>query len=142
MLLEKGVQIATRRLPKVISPGIHAVLDLAVAGSFLVAGVLAWKRGQHKVALSSWMIAGTGLGLAVFTNYPAGIARLISLPAHGKIDAGMSGLIGALPTLMDFGEEDSSRFFRWQAVAVAAVVGLTDFSDSAPARSRSRHRAA
>lgn len=141
-LLQKGVQMLTRHMPKAISPTAHAILDLAFAGSFLVAGILAWKRREHKAAISSWIIAGSEVGLALATDYPGGVARLISYPTHGKIDAGMSGLISSMPQLMDFASERMGSFFRVQAMSRAAVTGLTDFENKGRALRRGRFQAA
>ena len=141
-LLVKGVQIAARRMPKVISPTVHAVIDLALAGSFIVSGIMAWRRGQQKAALGAWIVAGTELGLALCTDYPAGVVRAISFANHGKIDAGLTGLIGTMPSVMGFDDEEPSGMFRTHAVAVAAVTGLTDFSGDRQLASGRRSRAA
>lgn len=131
-LMEKGVETIANRMPKIIGPKTHAIIDYSMAGSFIVAGALAWK-GEHKAAaLSSWIVAGAELALSLMTDYPGGVAKLISFPTHGKIDAGMSGLIGSMPNLMRFSDEPSSGFFRTQGIALAAVTGLTDFSGVEP----------
>jgi len=46
-LIEKGVQAVAERMPKVISPRTHAIIDYATAGSFLLAGALLWKRNKR-----------------------------------------------------------------------------------------------
>ena len=125
-LLEKGVRLVTDRMPKVISPKVHAIIDYAFAGSFFLMGALAWKKSK-KVAISSFVIAGAETGLAMSTDYPGGVFRAISFPTHGKIDAGFSGLIGSMPNVMGFDDAASSWFFRSQGMALAAVTGLTDF---------------
>jgi hypothetical protein len=125
-VLEKGVQMMTNRMPKVVSPRAHAIIDYALAASFAVAGARSW-RGSKKAAISAFIIAGAELGVAMITDYPGGVAGLISFPAHGTIDAGMSGLIASMPNLMGFGDERQAWFFRVQAMSMAAVTGLTDF---------------
>lgn len=137
-LMEKGVETIANRMPKIISPKAHAIIDYGMAGSFIVAGAVAWK-GEHKAAaLSSWIVAGAELALSMMTDYPGGVAKLISFPTHGKIDAGMSGLIGSMPNLMRFSDEWPSWFFRSQGMTMAAVTGLTDFSGVTPQRRQMR----
>ncbi|MFB3915316.1 MAG: hypothetical protein ACE14M_01195 [Terriglobales bacterium] len=125
-LLEKGVHTLTGRMPKVISPKVHAIIDYAVAGSFLLAGALAWKRDK-KSAISSFIVGGAGMGIAMTTDYPGGVWKLLSFPTHGKIDVGFAGMISSMPNLFGFDNAAGSWFFRSQGMAMAAVTGLTDF---------------
>jgi hypothetical protein len=120
------------RMPKVISPRTHAIIDYGTAASFIVAGALAWKGGYQKAAISSWVIAGTELAVAMMTDYPGGVARMINFETHGKIDAGMAGLVGSMPNFMGFSDEWLSWFFRGQGMSIAAVTGMTDFGGVRP----------
>jgi hypothetical protein len=133
-LLEKGVKTIADRMPKVISPKTHAIIDYGMAGSFILAGALAWKGNQKTAAISSWIVAGAELAVSMMTDYPGGVAKLISFPTHGKIDAGFSGMIGSMPNLMRFTGEWPAWFFRSQGMAMGAVTGLTDFSAVQPQR--------
>lgn len=137
-LMEKGVHSIADRMPKVISPKIHAVIDYSVALSFIAVGAAAWRRRQKIAAISSFIVAGAELGLSMITDYPGGVARLISFPTHGQIDAGMAGMVGSLPNMMGFSGEQPSRFFRMQALSIAAVTGLTDFEAVRGVRARAR----
>jgi hypothetical protein len=138
-LLEKGVHTVANRLPKVVSPRTHAFVDYALAGSFVAAGVAALKTNE-KAAISAFIIASAELTMSMLTDYPGGVAKLISLPTHLKIDTGMSGLIGSMPNLMGFSKERHSRFFRGQAMAMAALAALTRTTEQPEAQVR--HRAA
>jgi hypothetical protein len=138
-LLEKGVHTVANRLPKLVSPRTHAFVDYALAGSFLVAGVAALKTSE-KAAISAFIVAGAELTMAILTDYPGGVAKLISLPSHLKVDTGMSGLVGSMPNLMGFSEERHSWFFRGQAMAMAALAALTYITEHPEASVR--HRAA
>src|SRR5271167_1036388 len=51
-VLQKSVQMVAGRLPKIIGPNTHALLDYAVAGSFLLMGAIFWRRNK-RAALSS-----------------------------------------------------------------------------------------
>jgi hypothetical protein len=58
------------------------------------------------------------------------VVRRICFPTHGRIDIGMATLVASLPGMMGFKDDAESRFFDMQAVALAAVTGLTDFTGS------------
>jgi len=142
MLLEKGVNLLSNNLPKVISPKTHAIIDYAVVagGFFAIAGV-AWKR--HKPAAIASLICGIGeTTVAMLTDYPGGVGiNAIDFPTHGKIDAGIAAAVGSLPNLMEFTDEWPAWFFRSHALAIATVTGLTDFTGQRPAIRR-RYQAA
>jgi len=143
-LIEKGVQAVAERMPKVISPRTHAIIDYATAGSFLLAGALLWKRNK-RAAVGAMLCGAMEAGTAMVTDYPGGVKPLISFQTHGRIDAGFAGFVATLPNLMMFGGEPEAMFFRGQGVALAAVTGLTDFSaasDGAVRKPRARRRRA
>ncbi len=114
-------------LPKVISPGVHAVIDYAVAGSFLLMGGLFWKNNKRASA-GAFMIGGAMLAESLCTDYPGGVTDVISFQMHGKLDTGMAGLIASLPDLLGFKSEPEAKHFRMQGFAEAMIVGLTDWN--------------
>ncbi len=125
-LLEKGVRAVADRMPKVITPGIHAIIDYGVAASFLAIGIKSILDDQKKAGISAIIVAGAELALNLMTDYPGGVAEVIDLPTHIKIDYGMSGLVGSMPNLMGFTDEWQSWFFRSQGMAIAATASLTE----------------
>lgn len=125
-LMQKGVQVLTERMPKVISPKTHAIIDYATAGSFFLAGALLWRRNR-RAAIGAFLCGAAEAGTAMVTDYPGGVTKAISFQTHGRIDAGMAGLVASIPTFMAFGDEPEAMFFRGEGVAMAAVTGLTDF---------------
>jgi len=129
-IIQKGVQAVTARMPKVISPKAHAIIDYATAGSFFLAGALLWKRNK-RAALGAMLCGAVEVSTAMMTDYPGGVKPALSFETHGRIDAGFSGFVASLPNLMMFGGEPEAMFFRGQCVAIAAVTGLTDFSADA-----------
>lgn len=141
-LLEKGVHAVTGRMPKVISPKIHAIIDYGLAGSFLLMGVIAWKQRKHKSAISSFIVGGAELGIALTTDYPGGVWKKIRFPTHGKIDAGFAGMIGSMPNIFGFDSAADTWFFRSQGMALAATTGLTDFRGVESEPYSRRYRAA
>ena len=141
-MMQKGVQMLTDRMPKVISPRTHAIIDYATAGAFFVAGAMLWGRSK-RAAIGSLVCGAMEAGTAMVTDYPGGVTDLISFQTHGRIDAGFAGFVAALPNLLMFGGEPEAMLFRAKGIAIAAVTGLTDFSEGRQSgRRRSRNRRA
>jgi hypothetical protein len=141
MLMEKGVNLLSNNLPKVISPKTHAIIDYAVvAGGFFAIAGAAWKR--HKSAAVASLICGVAeTTVNMLTDYPGGVAKVIDFPTHGKIDAGFAAVVGTMPNLMGFTDEWPAWFFRSHAIAMATVTGMTDFTGERAELHR-RYRAA
>jgi hypothetical protein len=125
-LMKSGVEMAANRLPKVITPTTHAIIDYVVAGSFFLMGALFWKRSK-RAAMSSFICGGAVTATSLLTDYPGGVAHLIPFPTHGRIDAGLAAVCYAMPDLMDFDDHKEKWFFRGQALAETVVVAMTDF---------------
>jgi hypothetical protein len=135
-LAEIGVRALSNRLPKVISPKSHAIIDYATAGGFFLMTGLMWKR--HKRAAIAALACGINeVTTSMITDYPGGVAGVISLPTHLKIDSGFAGVVTSLPNLLGFTGEWPSIYFRSQGMAMAAIAGMTDEGVS---RTRRRHR--
>jgi len=143
-ILDTSVKALSNRLPKVISPKTHAIIDYATAGSFFLMGALLWKR-HKRAAIGSLVCGAIEANTAMITDYPGGVADVISFETHGKIDAGFAGFVGMLPTMLGFSDDKESWFFRGQAMGLAAVTGMTDFEyyeeDSIRRRRRARRAA-
>src|SRR5271165_4103785 len=125
-LWKKGLRIAISKMPKVIDPTTHAVLDYAIAGSFLLMGILFWKRNKC-AAVSSLLCGGASAANIWLTDYPGGGRKVISYKAHGHIDTGIAGMTAGMPRVLRFEDEPQARFFEVEALAQTAIVGLTDF---------------
>jgi hypothetical protein len=125
-LLQKGIELAAGRMPKVINPTTHAVIDYAVAGTFFLMGALYWRRNR-KAALGA-MLCGSATAMNnLLTDYPGGVQQTLSYKAHGRIDAGLAGITGTMPRLLGFSDDPEARFFGVQALTETAVTALTDF---------------
>jgi len=140
-LLETSIRTLTHRMPKVITPKAHAIIDYATAGSFFLMGALFWRRNK-RAAVASMALGAAETATAMLTDYPGGISPAISFKTHGKIDAGMAGMIGLVPTLLVFGGKSEAAFFRGQALAMAAVTAMTDFEAGSRKQPRRGRRAA
>ncbi len=132
-LLDSLAKKATDYLPSVISPAGHAAADYASVGGFLAFGAWAWNRNR-RAAVGS---IGCGLfqvALAAVTDYPGGIIKRLSFTSHGRIDIGLATMVGTMPSYVGIQDAPEARFFRLQAVLLAAVTGLTDFTGSGRSR--------
>src|SRR3974390_2235715 len=127
-LLQKGVAMAARRLPKMISPRTHCALDYAVAGSFLLAGAVFWKRNR-RAALGSLLCGGATAAVSLLTDYSGRSHKPISYSMHGEIDAGLIAMTAAMPRLVDIKDDPEARFFTRQVVAKTAITAMTRFEN-------------
>lgn len=128
-MLVKATKWAAEKMPKAITPRTHAIIDYAMAAGFFGMAALFWKRNPR--AAISCLVCGAAETLTpLLTDYPGGVRRAISFETHGAIDAGLIGLAAGLPGLMRFSHEPEARFFGLQALAKAAVTGMTEFKRS------------
>jgi hypothetical protein len=128
-ILDQAARWTTNKLPKVIHPRAHAVIDYAMAASFFGMAAFFWRR--NKRAAVSALVCGTAETItSLCTDYPGGVVKEIPFETHGTIDFGLSGLVASLPAMLRFSDEPESRFFRVQGLALATVAGLTDFTGS------------
>jgi len=134
-LVETGVRALSNRLPKVISPKTHALIDYGVAGGFFLMAGLMW-RSSKRAAIASLACGAAETAVILLTDYPGGVAKLISFEAHGRIDAGISGAVAMLPSLLGFSHQKKSAFFRAQGLGMAATTGMTDFEATGQYRRR------
>jgi hypothetical protein len=125
--LDQAAKWTTNRLPKVINPTAHAIIDYATAASFFGMAAFFWNRNKH-AAISSLVCGATETLTALLTDYPGGITDAISFETHGSIDFGMAGFVASIPDMLRFSEDRESYFFRVQGIALAVVTGLTDFT--------------
>jgi hypothetical protein len=125
-LTDMATRAVADRLPKVIKPKAHAVLDYTVAGTFFALSAFFWKRNK-RAAIGAMACGATTVAVSLLTDYPGGIKPVISFETHGRIDAGMAGLTATMPTFLAFGDEDEAKFFRGAALVETIIAGLTDF---------------
>jgi len=126
------------KLPKVISPRQHAIIDYATAGAFALGAVLFWKN-HKRAAIASLACGAAEAGTGMMTDFPGGLWKVIPFETHGKIDVGLAAGLEAIPTLLAFGDDPRAWFFRSQGLSIAAVTGMTKFN-AGPRRSESRKR--
>lgn len=125
-LAQTGMNMMSKRLPKVINPTVHAIIDYTVAASFLAAGAFFWRRNK-RAAISAFVCGGATALSSMVTDYPGGVWKEMSFRTHGRIDAGLVGATGTMPSIMGFRDDKEARFFQVQSIAEAAVTAMTDF---------------
>jgi hypothetical protein len=126
-ILDKAAKGLADRLPSVISPRTHAIIDYTTAAAFLTMGGVLWRKNP-RAALASLICGSSELLTSLLTDYNGTSRRPISFPQHGRIDAGLVGMTAAMPSFLGFTETSQARFFGMQAVAKAVAAGLTDFT--------------
>jgi hypothetical protein len=125
-LMQKGVAMLSNRMPKVINPATHAIIDYAVAATFFAVSALFWNRNK-RAAVSSIVCGLAAATNSMLTDYPGGVFKVMSYRNHGRIDMGLAGITATMPDLMQFADEKEARFFELQAIAETAVAAMTDF---------------
>jgi len=128
-LLDRAAQWTTNRMPKLIGPKSHSVVDYAMAAAFIGMAAFFWRRNK-RAAVGAVLCGAAETFNALCTDYPGGVFREITFETHGAIDFSLSGMVASLPGVLRFSAEPESRFFRLQGLALAAVAGLTDFTGS------------
>jgi hypothetical protein len=119
-----------QRIPKVISPAQHAVLDYSVAATFVAFGLSV--RSRHRPAAALAFVNGAMIvGMSMLTNYPGGIFRILSFRAHRTGDIAQAALAGLGPLLFGFANDPEAKYFYGQAASEAGVIAATDWNAAA-----------
>ena len=138
-ILTSATHVLTRRMPKIISPKAHAVVDYVTAGAFLLTGASYWSRNK-RAALGAFVCGGAELATSLLTDYPGGVKKVISFRNHGRIDLGLAAMTATMPEFMGFRHDREKSFFLAQAALITAVTDLTDFGQISRARSPRRKK--
>ncbi len=125
-LVQKCVAMGAGRMPKLIQPRAHAVIDYLVAASFFITAGVCWRRNK-RAAIGSLICGGIASVNSALTDYPGGIWRVMSFQTHEKLDAGAAALTATMPRLMGFGDDPESKFFTLQSMLGTAITAATDF---------------
>jgi hypothetical protein len=130
-LVNKAVEAIGSRLPKIISPKVHAIIDYATIGSFVLMGALFWKNNK-RAAIAAWSCGAVEATTVLLTDFPGGVADVISFETHGKLDASLAGTVATLPNLLGFSGEPEAKHFRIQGGMIAGVTAMTRFKPESP----------
>jgi hypothetical protein len=119
-------------VPKLISPRVHAWLDVAVTGYFLTLGAIFAARGKGGPASAAFVNAGMIAGVSLFTDYQGTREKPINFKMHGTLDAIQAATAALGPVLHGFASEPESAFFYGQAANEVAVIAFTDWDEGMP----------
>jgi hypothetical protein len=126
---------AFENTPKLISPRVHAWLDIAVTGYFAILGTVCAFRGKKGAAIAAFVNAGMVAGVSAMTDYEGTGRKPINFKLHGTLDAVQATTAALGPVLHGFAGEPESAFFYGQAVNEIAVIATTDWDEGMPATS-------
>jgi hypothetical protein len=125
-IVQKGVAALSGHMPKVISPKAHAIADYVNLGALILMTALFWKR-HERAAIASLICAGGEAANTLLTDFPGGVAKVVSFPTHGKIDMGLAATASALPNFMGFSDDPEARYLRVMGLSITTVGAITDF---------------
>jgi hypothetical protein len=125
-----------KRVPKLIPPRVHAWLDAAVTGYFLVLGTLFAIRGKKGAAAAALINGGVVAGVSLLTDYEGTGDKPINFKLHGTLDAVQAATAALAPILHGFAGKPESAFFYAQAGNEVAVIATTDWDRGMPADSK------
>ena len=114
------------RVPKVISPTAHAIVDYMVVGYYFVAAGACW-GGNKRASIAALANGAAVLGVSMFTDYWGDGRKPISFETHGKIDVGQGLAATLAPLLLGFADKPSASLFWAQAINEVGVLAMTDF---------------
>lgn len=114
------------KVPKLISPTTHAVIDYLVVAHYFVTAGAAW-RTNKRAAIAGLAHGAAVLGVSMFTDYWGDGRRPISFETHGKVDVAQGIAAAAAPSLLGFASDPIAGMFWGQAASETAVLALTDF---------------
>ncbi len=124
-LLQKVLQIAADKLPKVVGPTTHALIDYGLVGSCLLMGAMSWRHSK-RIAIGSVICGGAVAVNSMLTDYPGGLCKIISYQTHGLIDAELARLASAVSRLMRLEDGPETMFFNILGLSETALLGMTD----------------
>lgn len=123
------------RVPKVISPTSHGVIDYLVVAYYFIAAGACWK--DNKRASVAALANGVAvLGVSMFTDYWGDGRQPISFETHGKVDVVQGLSAAAAPIILGFVDEPAASIFFGQAASEAGVLAMTDFTAADRQRER------
>ncbi len=138
---EKTIPDAFRRVPKAISPRVHAWLDFAVSSYFIGLGIWFAIRGKGGAATAAFVNGGMVAGVSMMTDYDGDGKKPINFKLHGTLDAVQATTAALAPVLHGFADEPEAVYFWGQAANEVAVIATTDWDAGMPGGMRRRRAA-
>jgi hypothetical protein len=133
--INQGIDLLQTKLPKVISPAAHGVIDYAHVAFFFTMGLLC-RRSNKRAARAAFATSGFILAQSLLTDYRFGVKPLISFQTHGRMDSVFASSSWLLPLFFGFRGTAAAKIFEGNSLAEASVVGMTDWSSTRARRER------
>jgi hypothetical protein len=134
-LVNEGTKTLETKLPKIVSPTVHGVIDYMHSAFFFAVGLLC-SRSNKRAAGAAFATSGFILAQSLFTDYRFGAKPLISFETHGKMDSVFASTSWMLPLLFGFKGTNAAKIFEANSLAEASVVGITDWDSDRAHRER------
>jgi hypothetical protein len=77
-LAQQAAGLMTNKLPKVISPRTHAIIDYLMIGTFILMGSLFWKKNR-KASIAAFSCAAAEATTTLLTDFPGGVTDVDQL---------------------------------------------------------------
>jgi hypothetical protein len=138
---ETTIPDAFRRAPKLISPRVHAWLDVAVTTYFLGLGVWFAVRGKGRAAAAAFVNGSMVAGVSMLTDYDGDGKKPIDFKMHGTMDAVQMTMAGLGPIMHGFAGEPEAKYFYAQSANELGVIATTDWDAGMPSQRRRRRAA-
>jgi hypothetical protein len=126
-LINANLHTLETKLPKVIGPTAHGIIDYAHAAFFFTVGVCC-SRSNKRAASAAFATSGLILAQSLLTDYRFGAKPVFSFETHGKIDSVFAASSWMIPQIFGFRETPAAKIFEMNSLAEASVVGMTDWS--------------
>jgi hypothetical protein len=124
--LNTGLDTLETRLPKIISPTAHGIIDYAHSAFFFTVGLVC-SRSNKRAAAAAFATSGFILAQSLLTDYRFGAKPVLSFETHGKMDSVFAASSWLIPRIFGFKETPAARIFESNSLAEASVVGITDW---------------
>ena len=110
-------------MPTLISPRVHGLLDAVVVAAFALAPSLLGLEGL--AAVLSYGLAAVHLAMTLATDFPAGVARWVRFPLHGRVEFVVGVALIVLALVLFRGP--AFAFFAGAGAVILLVWALTDY---------------
>jgi hypothetical protein len=127
-LTRTGVETLESKVPKVISPTAHGIIDYAHAAFFFTVGVFC-ARSNKRAASAAFATSGFILAQSLLTDYRFGVRPVVPFETHGKMDAAFASSSWLIPRIFGFGGTAAAKIFEMNSLAEASVLEMTDWSN-------------
>ena len=131
----RQVQALQSNLPKVISPANHGLIDYAHAAFFFTVGLVC-SRSNKRAAQAAFATSGLMLAQSLLTDYRYGWKPWIPFATHGRIDSVFASSSWLVPWVFGFSGSRAAKIFEGSSLAVASVVGMTQWDNTRARKER------